>query len=207
MNKEQKPGTFRELSVKETEREYEKIVEGLIKRGELADTPLIIKKIELEVSRSLISAYKFFQRKFGTPKSIIYPCCYVDTSPTIAFPNSRIVYVDNNPKLVEPFKRKCLDFVCADAREYHPRSKHDLLLILNPTLRTEGLTHLVVNNGLIIANNYHHNVTQMFEQSEKYTFEGLIDDRDKRHIKLVGKKEADAIYAKYCDYLSVFRKK
>ena len=205
MQEEQKPGTFRAIPPEELDEEYKRIVANI-----LPGKPCVKVALKLEQTPRSIENYRFFASQFGTPGSIIYPCCFVDASPSQGFPNSRVLYIDNKldvkDELTKLYSEKSLEFVCADAKTFQPQNDHDLLLILNPTLHTRSLSHLVKPGKLILANNYHRNANQMFEEPDSFEFLGLIDDRQRGNPVIVGIDEARAIYRKFTDFLSVFKK-
>ena len=175
----------------------------ILREVTVSNEPKIQFEVRLETSDSLRGEYKFFEEHFGTPTSIVYPCCGPDITLREVFPSVPTKYIDKDERVVAKLTETGIDACCVDATTY--AGEFDLLVIQNPQLNANKLVHLVKTNGLILANNYHRTAAQLFAQPNQFAFLGLIDDINKP-TRLVNLDAAKLILAKYCDVQSVFRK-
>ncbi len=196
-----KPGEF--WSEQEIENEYNEILRNVKK----SKKPKKEKKIVLkpETSDSLVLQYQFFQKIFGAPNRVFYPCCRLDISAKKGFLDSKVTFLDKDQKIVKILRKNGIDAICMDVKVYEPIHPFDLLIILNPQVSTKYLVRTLRNNGLIIANNYHHNTREMLKSPKRYTFLGLIDNQS-NPLTLVNRKGAEKILSEYCDYFSIFKR-
>jgi len=65
-----------------------------------------------EVSEELVEAYRIFDKTFNPKRDVIYyPSCGFDSSLSVIFPDSRIIYVDSDKESVSTLKKlvlKCM---------------------------------------------------------------------------------------------------
>jgi hypothetical protein len=160
-----------------------------IKPGEFTDMPenfVLPKPLyvepKLEYSDKLIAMYTAFKEEFFSPKSVLYPSCGFDASPSKVFDN--VTYVDRedgNIGCVKKLKEAGLHAIKQDIRDYKPKEKHDLLILLNPAIDTEWATRHV-GRAHIIANNYHGTASDLHSRVYRYTLVGSIDfvEKDRR---------------------------
>jgi hypothetical protein len=194
------PGKFRDMTAEEI------LASAIEIDDEWSPDPNYYANASPNFSDQLIKIYKKFQETFGVPQRVFYPCCDLDASPVRAFPDSEVTLLDINEEAVGVLKRNGISAIAGDVRKHRPRPKNDLLILLNPCISTGETIHTVRRSGLVLANNYHGNVSQMFQRPLRYAFQGVFDDRGEE-IRLGNKKEAMEIYGQFCDFFSVFRKR
>lgn len=135
------------------------------------DTP---KPFEFVSNPEWVQGYKLFQEKFN-PKSdvVYYPCSGSDSSPSLGFPSSRVIYVDMFSD-EEVKRQREAGFEChgASALEFNPGDV-DILIMQNPTISPDVPSSYVVKDGFILCNNYHSTAT-LLHQNPQYKFEGVI---------------------------------
>ena len=103
----------------------------------------------------LVAKYLLFKDTLN-PKSdvVYYPCSAHDTSPSAAFPDSRVIYVDLDKTSIREIEKKGLEAHVASALEFNPGNV-DILIILNPQIPPDVPCSFVVENGYVLSNNYH----------------------------------------------------
>jgi hypothetical protein len=164
---------------------------------------------EPSYSEDLIEIYQFFQSEFGLPRRVFYPCCDRDASPTRAFPKSEVIQLDISEDAVDLLKRHGIEALSGDVRKYRPEEKFDLLILLNPCIKTRNATHTIKRGGHIIANDYHGNTTQMLRNPFKYKFHGTIH-HGKKPMKMLDTKYSKRLLNEtnpFFNLYSVFTKK
>lgn len=115
--------------------------------------------IEPEFPQSSIQAYTLFRDRIYNPRSVFYPCCSADASPSRVFGN--ITFLDRDKAAIDALKRIGLGALAMDIEEYNPVAKHDLLLLMNPAISPELATPHLVSGGYVIANDYHSTATDL----------------------------------------------
>jgi len=90
------------------------------------------KPIEPESQPDLVAKYLLFKEKFNPKANVVYyPSCGGNNiSPSVAFLNSRIIYVDIDEKSVEVLKKGGFEAYAASALEFNPGDV-DILIMLN----------------------------------------------------------------------------
>lgn len=88
-------------------------------------------------------------------KIVYYPCSNVDISPSVAFPNSKVIYSDIEEVSVNTLVMEGYDARLEDATNYIPEEEIDLIFILNPTIDPSHPISIATDDGYVIANNYH----------------------------------------------------
>lgn len=113
------------------------------------------KELVAEPSSDLVAKYKLFQQATGAKTDVVYyPCSAADSSPSVAFPNSRVIYVELDSGSVEALKKTGFEVYNASALEYDPGNV-DVLILLNPTIKPDIPSKHVVPGGFTICNDYH----------------------------------------------------
>lgn len=111
--------------------------------------------IEAKLKQDLVVKYLLFRKRFKPKADVVYyPCCANDVSPSVAFPDSRVVYVDVDKKFVEALRKRGFEAYAASALEFDPGSV-DILIMLNPTISPDVPSSHVVENGFVLSNDYH----------------------------------------------------
>ncbi len=130
----------------------------------------------LEFSDSLVNMYTAFKDQVYNPKSVLYPSCGFDASPSKVFDNVTFVDIeDGNQGCVKKLQEAGLHAVNQDIREYKPAEKHDLLILENPSIPTEWASRHLKSGGYVLANNYHGNASWMNKHSDEFSLVGLIN--------------------------------
>ena len=113
-------------------------------------------KPELEYGKDSILIYTAFKDQVYSPKSVLYPSCGFDASPSRVFDNVTFVDVENgNEGCIEALQRQGLKAIKQDIREYQPTEEHDLLILLNPSIPIEWASQHLKKGGYVLSNNYH----------------------------------------------------
>ncbi|HII15337.1 MAG TPA: hypothetical protein HA362_03405 [Nanoarchaeota archaeon] len=135
------------------------------------------KEPELCFADESIAAYAAFRGHVYNPQSVLYPSCGFDASPARVFPNVTFVDIDigGNEGCVRKLQEAGLHAFRQDIRDYTPQELHDLLILLNPCIRTEWASRHLKPGGYVLANDYHGNASEMHRQPEQFTLWGVID--------------------------------
>ncbi len=99
------------------------------------------------------AVYAAFAEQFGTPKSVLYPFCGVDVTPSNVFPN--VTYVDHSPEAVKTLTGLGKSVVAGDIFTYSPKERHDVLVLRGSTelqpSELEEILKLVNKGGFVIV--------------------------------------------------------
>jgi hypothetical protein len=138
---------------------------------------------KLEYSRGLIGAYTTFRDQVYNPKSVLYPSCGFDGSPSRVFGN--VTYVDladsGNPGCIKAMQDQGFKAFQMDIRDYKPQESHDLLLLINPAIQTQWATGHIAVGAYIISNNYHGNASFMMEHPGEFALVGTLDEQSRKN--------------------------
>jgi len=155
-------------------------------------------KPKLEFGENLISFYTAFRNQVYSPKSVLYPSCGFDASPSRVFEN--VVFVDaekGNGGCVQALKEAGLNAVKQDIRDYKPQQNHDLLILLNPAINYEWATRYLPSNGWVISNNYHHTASDLYGDNN-FSLWGTIEfvekDRRKKDFRVKISKNLEGLF-------------
>lgn len=140
---------------------------------EFFNRPELKQERQLQPSNDLIAKYRLFQETTGALADVVYhPCSATDNSPSIAFPKSRVIYVEQDPIAVEVLQRAGLEAHNASAEEYDPGAV-DVLIMLNPVISPDFPSQFVVPNGHVVCNDYHGTATSL-RDDDAYELQGVI---------------------------------
>lgn len=132
-----------------------------------------IQSIEVKSYPQLVAKYSLFKEKLKPKADIVYhPCNANDVSPSFAFPDSRVIYVDINQKYVEALKNGGFEAHAASALEFEPGDV-DILIMLNPQISPEVPSSHVVENGFVLCNDYH-GTASFLHNNEQYQLRSII---------------------------------
>lgn len=132
-----------------------------------------LKELKAEPHPALVAKYKLFDEKVHPKKDVVYhPCSANDCSPSEAFPDSRVVYVEMDEQSIKALQKKGFEAHHASALDYNPGSV-DILIMLNPQISPTIPASHVVDGGYVICNNYHATATTMRENPD-FQLRGLI---------------------------------
>lgn len=124
------------------------------------------KPIEAEPRPDLVAKYSLFREKLNPKADVIYhPCGANDVSPSVAFPDSKVVYVDIDEKSVEALKKGGFEAHAASALEFDPGDV-DILIMLNPQISPDVPSSHVVENGFVLSNDYHGTASSLHRDNQ-----------------------------------------
>ncbi|MFA7681838.1 MAG: hypothetical protein WCX61_02290 [Candidatus Peribacteraceae bacterium] len=111
------------------------------------------------------------------PKTILYPCCETDVTPSLAFPGAAVQYVDMNRQAIETLVAHGYDAHvgrvptgriqgqsssdASDTPVFIPKNHVDLLILLNPQISPFAIAEYVRHQGYVLCNNYHQTANEM----------------------------------------------
>ena len=127
-------------------------------------------------NKELVACYQAFQEALH-PKvdTVYYPGCDLDTSPSAAFPDSRVIYVDVNEYSVDHLQRAGLEAHKASVDEFDPGSV-DVLILLNFSIDPVLSARLVKEKGYVLCNDYNGTASQIFKD-EKFSLKAIITNK------------------------------
>ncbi len=118
----------------------------------------------------------------GSLNNILHPCCQSDVTPSIAFPNSSVTYVDMTKEWMDALREDGYDARwgkvplgrddgvsesdLSEAPEFEPDKDYDLLILLNPQIGVDGVVEWVRNKGYVLCNNYHSTADEMYAHGD-----------------------------------------
>ena len=139
--------------------------------------------IEAEPRPDLVAKYSLFREKFQPKADVIYhPCGANDVSPSAAFPESRVIYVDIDDESVDALKKGGFEAHAASALEFDP-GKVDILIMLNPQISPDVPSSYVIKNGFVLSNDYHGTASSL-HQNKQYQFLGVVIESKGRELVL-----------------------
>lgn len=139
------------------------------------------KESRIIINQNLVEKYELFVNLVNPSQRVIYhPCGAYDISPSIAFPKSRVIYVELDEKAVEVLQREGFEAHYASALEFDPGDV-DVLIMLNPQISPLIPASYVIEGGYALVNDYHSTATELRENPD-FTLCGLIRETDKAII-------------------------
>lgn len=131
------------------------------------------KPIEAEPSPDLVAKYSLFRERFKPKADVVYhPCGSNDVSPSVAFPDSRVIYVDIDDKSVEALKKGGFEAHAASALEFDPGDV-DILIMKNPAIPPDVPSSHVIENGFVLCNDYHETASSL-HRNEQYQLRAMV---------------------------------
>lgn len=131
------------------------------------------KPIEAEPSPDLVAKYSLFRKELNPKCDVVYhPCGAKDVSSSVAFPDSRVIYVDIDEKAIEALKRGGFEAHAASALEFNPGDV-DILIMLNPEISPDVPGPHVVEGGYVLCNDYHATASSL-RQNDQYELRAMI---------------------------------
>lgn len=126
-----------------------------------------------EPSPDLVGKYTLFRETVHPKANIVYyPSPAKDSSPSFAFPDSRVVYVDIDKRAVAALQEAGLEAHCESALEFDPGTV-DILIMLNPAISPTVPSSHVSPGGYVLCNNYHGTASSLRE-SGPFEFRAII---------------------------------
>lgn len=139
------------------------------------------KEIKAESHPDLVKKYQLFNKTINPQKKVIYhPCGANDVSPSIAFPDSKVIYVDIDKQAVETLQKEGFEAHHASALEYNPGDV-DILIMRNPQISSEVPASHVRKGGYIISNDYHSTASEI-RKNPDFQLRGLIRSTKERGL-------------------------
>jgi hypothetical protein len=131
------------------------------------------KSAEAEPHPDLVAKYSLFRENLKPKADVVYhPCGANDVSPSVAFPDSRVVYVDIDKKSVEALKEGGFEAHTVSALEFDP-GKVDILIMLNPQIPPDVPASHVVENGFVLSNDYHGTASTL-QRNDQYQIRAMV---------------------------------
>jgi hypothetical protein len=147
------------------------------------------KPVEVKTNLGLVTMYKLFKEKTGfVPQRIYHPCSAEDISPSAAFPESEVVYVDLDEQAMEALKQSGYEAHTASALDFDPGDV-DLLIMINPKILPKKPAQTVISAGYVLCNDYHSTATWLNEH-DSYQLVALIHE-DQGKLKYDSENPAD----------------
>lgn len=143
--------------------------------------------LEAEPRPDLVERYSLFRETIQLKAGAVvyHPCGENDVSPSSAFPESRVIYVDQNEKAMAALQQAGFTAHTASALEFNP-GPVDILIMLNPCIDPDFPASHVVPAGFVLCNDYHKSASSLRENPDyeltgviRMTAEGLIFDTEK----------------------------
>lgn len=108
------------------------------------------------------------------PEVVYYPCCANDSSPSVAFSESKVIYCDNRHFVVDGLVAAGFDAHCESALEFNP-GPADVLIMFNPEVEPEFPTQFVRMGGVVICNDFHHTAIRI-KNLENFELIGVVNN-------------------------------
>ncbi|MBT3814519.1 hypothetical protein HOE37_04030 [Candidatus Woesearchaeota archaeon] len=161
------------------------------------DTPR--EEPQIYFSDDLITIYTAFCNQVFNPQSVLYPSCGFDASPVKVFDDVTFVDIEKGSEgCVKKLQEAGFQALKQDIKTYSPQDLHDLLILLNPAIPTEWASRHLKPGGYILANDYHGNASEMYEQPNQFTLWGSIDfvekDRRKNDNRVVVSRNLEDLF-------------
>lgn len=127
-----------------------------------------------ELSPGLFTALTMVRTAMGlTAKTVYYPCCHVDVTPSSVFPDARVIYVDTLEPIVQMLRANHFEAHHSDAQVFDPGMLVDVLVMLNPQTTPDAPANHVRHGGYMVCNNYHGTATHMRKRTD-YQLVGTV---------------------------------
>lgn len=161
---------------------------GTFRDGTLEETPFPNKnerrEQKPESSPDLVESYQAFVEALKPhAKVVYYPSNGYDVSPSEAFPDSRVVYVDIDKQAVQTLQKSGFEAKWASAAgpvpgkpkipEFAIPLQADVLILLNPVIPYEIPAKKLASDGYILCNDYHGTATAVHKDSE-FKIQGIL---------------------------------
>jgi hypothetical protein len=123
------------------------------------DAPIPRVEQELKPHIGDTTAYDTFRERLHSDiKTIYYPCCGNDVTPSSAFPDAKVTYLEIDPKIVDVLKDAQFDAVVGDAATFRLEALADAVVVMNPGgIPLEAFDTFLDNirsGGYVLCNNW-----------------------------------------------------
>lgn len=131
------------------------------------------REIKAEPHPDLVAKYQLFDRAVKPSRNVVYhPCGANDVSPSVAFPGSRVAYVELDEKAVKALQKEGFEAHHTSALEFNPGDV-DVLIMLNPQIAPDIPASHIRVGGYALVNDYHATATILRRNSD-FQLKGLI---------------------------------
>jgi len=140
---------------------------------------------------------KFASSLDRDPETVYYPFCGKDITPERAFPDSHVIFVDNDANCINALKNNKRDVRQASAIDWLPAEKIDVLVLVNPGsgVPIEYSLEALKEQGNICCTDYHSVATRLARRPDLEIKKIIIPAKD-------DKSEAIEITENLEDYFS-----
>lgn len=141
-------------------------------------------ELKLESTENLIRSFDLFKNNFHPKADLIYyPCSGPDISITKSFPESKIVFLDQQEETINTLQEAGFEAVKESAQNFKLKVKADIMLLYNPQISPAGTMFENLNQkGYLICNDYHHTASLVKKRND-FELKGIIR-RDKNNLIL-----------------------
>jgi len=140
------------------------------------------KSIEAKPWPDLVAKYSLFKEKLNPKTDVVYyPCGAKDVSPSAAFPNSKVIYVEKDENAVKSLLKGGYEAYGASALEFDPGNV-DILILLNPQISPKIPSSRVVKGGYVLCNDYHGTASSLHQDGEFEIKAMIRQSRDRQLI-------------------------
>ncbi len=108
------------------------------------------------------------------PDTVYVPCFGNDISPSSAFSDAKIVYVEYDESLAQALKAQGFDARQGDATTFLIEGGADVVILINPAIGAEGPARNVRPGGYFLCNDYHSTAKEMRTLGDQFTLKGMI---------------------------------
>lgn len=138
-------------------------------------------RLEIHIDPLRVKSLQAFAKIFGKPATIYYPCSSSDISPSEAFPQSKVKYVDTDPEAISLLQRNGFDAEEADATYTRFAEQFDLALMYSVgfqfwRLPAAAVIREVRDKGHIICNTGYGAYRELYEHSNAILVAAHKDD-------------------------------
>ena len=162
-------------------------------RGARKDLLKEASKVEWYRARSHARELAAFKDAVSPKEDFVYyPGCYIDFALSIAFPNSRVAYLDLDKKAINYLKKFGLEALCMNAKDYLPDELPDIICQFDG-VDTEYTYRLVKPGGYICLNNNYYIASEINERPEFEAIGRVKFDNKTRKLVLDTENPEDAL--------------
>ena len=117
-----------------------------------------------QVSPDLVERYRTAAEFFEiAPERVYYPACATDASPSAAFPNAQVAYVDPDEESIEILRKGGFTAHAQRAEEFQPDVPADLLILLNQVVNPSVPLAALRTEGYVFCNDYRGAATTLYQ--------------------------------------------
>ncbi|MDE1798611.1 MAG: hypothetical protein KGH63_04365 [Candidatus Micrarchaeota archaeon] len=140
-------------------------------------------------------AFQAYKERFGTPSSVLYPCCGNRAIPPAIFAN--VVYLDRDIGQVKVLKEMGLLASALPLKAYHPPRPHELLILISPKIPVEMATPHLEVGGYAICDNAQGTAAQLRSRPRQFK---LIASINLQAGAAVLSKNVSGLLQRHADY-------